>query len=119
MQTQSIARTTVSRARAERLIRMYACRAARAIRVGGPNDTVYDRVSQTRRELSVRLWNDMPERDFWLLADSIAELRQNRATGWDVAWDSPQDKDQQIGRLRQCINAEIQALAASLANRAA
>jgi hypothetical protein len=119
VQIQSIARPRISRDRAERLIHAYACRAARIMRIGGPTDTVYERVSQTRRELSVRIWADVQERDFWLLADSIAELRQNRTTSWDIAWDSPEDKDQQLGRLRQTIHAEIRALAGSLAFKAA
>jgi hypothetical protein len=68
-------------------------------------------IDQTRRTLAVRLWRDVDRIDFEQLADNIAELRESRRLGWDVQWDSPEQKDQWLGSLRQIITAEVQALA--------
>lgn len=100
------------RARAQRLIHAYAAKAARIIAGADTRPMLRTEllVSQARRQLNVRLWHDLTPTEFYGLAEDIAELRTMRATGWDLMWDSPQDKDMQIGRHRQSIHAEIQAL---------
>lgn len=100
------------RARAQRIIHAYASKAARIIanHDDRPGVEVESLVDQTRRQLAVRLWDDVASAEFWDLAQSIAEFRTYRAASWDTVADSPSEKAAQLGRFRECINAEIDAL---------
>jgi hypothetical protein len=111
VQTQSIAVPRITRDRAVRLIHAYASRASRILRSETRTpDEARELIDQTRRTLSVRLWHDVDDREFWELVDNIAELRQNRATEWGHLWNSPEEKAQWLGRLRQTINDEVNVL---------
>lgn len=119
MQAQSTV-PRITRERAERLIRAYACKAAHLMAdTQRTPDEAVALIDQTRRQLGVRLWADVDRIDFEQLADKIAELRQTRRAGWDTQWESPYEKDQWLGSLRQMINAELDALAYTLAHKAA
>ncbi|BCT75621.1 hypothetical protein SCMU_14630 [Sinomonas cyclohexanicum] len=100
------------RARAQRIIHAYASKAARIIanHDDRPGLEVERLVDQTRRQLAVRLWDDITHTEFWGLAQSIAEFRTYRAASWDTVADSPSEKAAQLGRFRELITAEIDAM---------
>ena len=100
------------RARAQRIIHAYASKAARIIanHDDRPTIDVERLVDQTRRQLAVRLWDDITHTEFWGLAQSIAEFRTYRAAPWATVADSPSEKAAQLSRARECITAEIDAL---------